>query len=119
MTPINMAVLRGIAGDIESAVQLIAACTEDMLGVLEALEAQDAPEATAYPLRRYLVVWRDDNGVIQSEVETVRDPSRVTDEEWVARAAGAEGYTIPEVEGLLGSGYDLYLVIPFPDTFYA
>ena len=74
-------------------------------------------EAQSYMLS-YLVVWRDDNELMQSKVNFLGDPETLTNNDWVALAAKSEGYSNVEVKGILERGYDLYLVCNMPAEFY-
>lgn len=62
---------------------------------------------------KYLVVWKTDYGVVQSVVETDKNPSAITEFDWVRMAAEAE-----EIELKDSQSYDLFLVINYPEKFY-
>lgn len=64
-------------------------------------------------MNTYLVVWESDFGVVQSVVKTDKNPSHVAEFEWVEMAAESE-----EIELGDSQGYNLYLVIDYPKTFY-
>jgi hypothetical protein len=66
-------------------------------------------------LSEYLVVWRGEDGVLQSLVKTNADPETLTNDDWVWLAANSEGMS---GDAVLKGGYDLYLVCPFPSAFY-
>jgi hypothetical protein len=65
-----------------------------------------------------LVVWQDDGNVIQSKVKEPKNPSSLSSNEWARLAAAAEGYTEEEVDLLIERGFGLFLVCPFPSSFY-
>lgn len=63
-----------------------------------------------------LVVWRADHAEFLQTKVTLEDPSdRFSAREWVERAKAAEG---DQDEVDFKNGFDLLLVIPFPDHFY-
>lgn len=65
-------------------------------------------------MKKYLVVWSGDDGVIvQSLVETEHDPKALSPSEWVKLAALSEDHLL-----LDGDTWDLFLVIDFPAVFY-
>lgn len=66
-------------------------------------------------MSNYLVIWRGDDEILQSAVETDTMPS--TYEEWVRLAASSEGFKPNEVDDLIASGFDLYAVIRGPVDF--
>jgi len=65
-----------------------------------------------------LVVWQDDGDVIQSKVKEPENPSSLSSNDWVKLAAVAEGCSEEEADFLIESGYVLFLVCPFPSSFY-
>ena len=69
-------------------------------------------------MKQYLVVWQDCGDVMQSEVCIDKDPAWISNNEWIYWAARSEGYTLVEVARPLNSGYELFLVCDFPETFY-
>lgn len=62
---------------------------------------------------KYLVVWEADYGVIQSVVETDKDPNGISEFDWVRMAAETE-----EIELKDSQSYTLFLVIDYPEKFY-
>lgn len=64
-------------------------------------------------MNKYLVVWEADYGVVQSVVETDKNPNGISEFEWVEMAAEAE-----EIELKDSQSYSLYLVIDYPEKFY-
>jgi hypothetical protein len=68
-------------------------------------------------MNKYLVVWKDNYGVIQSEVSTDH-PTLLTPEQWVILAAKSEGYSQEDVDTLIEDGYGLFLVCSMPTQFY-
>ena len=62
---------------------------------------------------KYFVVWETDCGVVQSVVETDKNPNGISEFEWVEMAAEAE-----EIELKDSQSYSLYLVIDYPEKFY-
>jgi len=65
-------------------------------------------------MKKYLVVWSGDDGVIiQSLVETDREPGPIPPSEWVKLAALSEDHVIED-----GDTWDVFLVIDFPAGFY-
>ena len=69
------------------------------------------------PSKTYLVVWRADHEEFMQSAVTMDadiDPTQLTNNEWVTRAAITENETInTEVDG-----YDLILVCDMPVNFY-
>lgn len=64
-------------------------------------------------MNKYLVVWEADYGVVQSVVETDKNPNGISEFEWVEMAAETE-----EIELKDSQSYSLYLVIDYPEKFY-
>lgn len=62
-------------------------------------------------MKKYLVVWECDLGVLQSAVKTDKDPHDIWELEWLEMAAEAE-----EIEP--SNHYTLYLVIDYPEKYY-
>lgn len=70
-------------------------------------------------MEKYLVVWRGFDDVTQSEVETDCLPESLGDQDWLKLAMVAEGFDADEQEAVWSDGWELYLVVPMPTTFYA
>lgn len=64
-------------------------------------------------MKKYLVVWQCNMGVLQSLVETDKDPYNTWDLDWLEMAMKKEQLGMKDVGSL-----NIYLVIDFPEKFY-
>lgn len=62
---------------------------------------------------KYLVMWESYCGIIQSVVETDKNPDAISEWDWVRMAAETE-----EIEIKDSQSYTLLLVIDYPEKFY-
>ena len=66
-------------------------------------------------MREYLVIWRGEDNVIQSIVES--ETEKLTPDEWVKLAAISEGCDENAADEISKNSFDLYAVIKGPVTF--
>lgn len=69
-------------------------------------------------MKEFLVIWRGDNDVIQSKVETdLSEIGNLSPKQWVTLAAESEGFDGQEISEIIERGFDLYAVIVGPVVF--
>lgn len=64
-------------------------------------------------MKKYLVVWQCNMGVLQTLVETYKNPYNTWDLDWLEMAMKEEQLETEDV-----GSWDIHLVIDYPEKFY-